>query len=221
MTEFVNRAEIERKLARVLSRDLRGELDKLMGYLGDPPDLSRVPAEYWNNGWRDIQRDVEPVLIDVFIQQAEAAAGNVGIGLDWALTNTDASNYARNNLEKTLRDLFGKTYDGVSVTVPKFFEQNWTIDDLRRELGRWHSPVRAEMIAVTETTRAAVEGERAAMAELEKATGKRMVEVWLTDKDDRVCLICRPRHKQVIKDGMYPPAHPRCRCMIGWERVEE
>ena len=31
MTEFVNRADIERKLARVLSRDLRGELDKLMG----------------------------------------------------------------------------------------------------------------------------------------------------------------------------------------------
>ena len=71
MTEFVNRAEIERKLARVLSKDLRGELDKLMGYLGDPPDLSRVPAEYWNNGWRGIQKDVEPILVAAFIQQAE------------------------------------------------------------------------------------------------------------------------------------------------------
>ena len=70
MTEFANRTEIERKLARVLSRDLRGELDKLMGYLGDPPDLSRVPAEYWNNGWRGIQKDVEPILVATFIQQA-------------------------------------------------------------------------------------------------------------------------------------------------------
>ena len=63
--DIVNREEIERKLARVLSRDLRAELGKLLDYLGDPPRLENVPPEYWQNGWRTIQREVEPVLLDV------------------------------------------------------------------------------------------------------------------------------------------------------------
>ncbi|NLE26860.1 MAG: hypothetical protein GX625_16270, partial [Clostridiaceae bacterium] len=65
--DFVNRDEIERKLARVLSKDLRVELDKLLNYLGDPPNLANVPAEYWQAGWKDIQKDVEPVLLDVYL----------------------------------------------------------------------------------------------------------------------------------------------------------
>jgi len=35
---MIDRYEIERKLARVLSKDLRVELDKLLNYLGDPPN---------------------------------------------------------------------------------------------------------------------------------------------------------------------------------------
>ena len=53
---MIDRYEIERKLARVLSRDLRVELDKLLNYLGDPPNLANVPPAYWNDGWRDIQK---------------------------------------------------------------------------------------------------------------------------------------------------------------------
>lgn len=216
-----NRADIERKLARVLSRDLRVELGKLMDYLGDPPDLSKVPGEYWRNGWRSIQKDVEPILVDTFIEQAQAAMEEVGIGVDWGVINTTAANWSRQHGERVLQELFNKSYDGVSVTVPKFYEQGWTIDELSTALERWYSPVRAEMIAVTETTRAAVEGERALMKQLESESGIRMVEVWLTDNDERVCEICEPKHNHPITDGVYPPAHPRCRCMIGWEHVKK
>ena len=219
--DFVNREEIERKLARVLSRDLRAELGKLLDYLGDPPNLSNVPYEYWQNGWRSIQKDVEPILVDTFLQQAEAAMRNVGIGVDWAVTNTTASNWARQHGESVLKDLFNKTYEGVNATVPKFFEEGWTINDLSKALERWHSPVRAEMIAVTETTRAAVEGESALMEQLEKESGVHMIPIWLTDNDEHVCEICEPRNGQPITDGIRPPAHPRCRCMIGWEHVKK
>lgn len=210
--DLANRAEIERRLARVLSRDLRNEMGRLLDYLGDPPDLSRVPADYWQNGWRGLQKDVEPILMDVFLQQAEAAMNDVGIGADWAAVNMDASNWARTQGETILKELFNKTYEGVSVTVPKFFEQDWTIGDLSTALERWYSPVRAEMIAVTETTRAAVEGEVAVMRELEKESGLHMVEVWLTSNDEiaRKCPVCWPKHGKPIVGGNRPPAHPRC-----------
>jgi len=219
--DLANRAEIERRLARVLSRDLRSEMGKLLDYLGDPPDLSRVPADYWQNGWRGLQKDVEPILMDVFLQQAEAAMNSVGVGTDWAAINMAASNWARTQGETILKELFNKTYEGVSVTVPKFFEQDWTIGDLSAALERWYSPVRAEMIAITETTRAAVEGEVAVMRELEKESGLHMVEVWLTNNDERVCPICAPRNGKPIVGGNRPPAHPRCRCMIGWEHEKQ
>lgn len=217
MTEFVNRSEIERKLARVIAKDLRGELDKLMGYLGDPPDLSRVPAEYWNNGWRGIQKDVEPILVATFIQQAEAAMNTMGVGVDWAVVNTTAANWARNHSAEVLQQLFNRTYEGVSATVPQYFEQGWGIRELRTALERWHSPLRAGMIAVTETTRAAVEGERAYVDQLQKETGAGMVPIWMTANDDRVCPICGPRDEKPITNGKYPPAHPRCRCGVGYE----
>ena len=39
----------------------------------------------------------------------------------------------------------------------------------------------------------------------------------VTANDERVCPICSPRDNQVITDGIYPPAHPRCRCVVGYE----
>jgi len=217
--DFVNREEIERKLARVLSKDLRVELDKLLNYLGDPPNLANVPAEYWQGGWKDIQKDVEPILVDTYIEAAMDLADGIGIGIDWGLANNTAANWARTNLSDLLQKMFQTTYDGVNETVPRFFTENWTIEDLTRHLERWHSPRRAELIATTETTRAVVEGERAAVEQMTKETGIELVPIWLTANDEiaKKCPFCGPRHKQEITDGVYPPAHPRCRCMVAYE----
>ena len=215
--DFVNREEIERKLARVLSKDLRVELDKLLNYLGDPPNLANVPAEYWQGGWKDIQKDVEPILVDTYIEAAMDLADGIGIGIDWGLANNTAANWARTNLSDLLQKMFQTTYDGVNETVPRFFTENWTIEDLTRHLERWHSPRRAEMIATTETTRAVVEGERAAVEQMTKETGIELVPIWLTANDEMVCPVCGPRHKKPITDGVFPPLHPRCRCMSAYE----
>lgn len=219
--DVLNRDEIERRLARVLSRDLRAEMGKLLDYLGDPPDLSKVPYEYWQNGWRNIQKDVEPILVDTFLSQAEALMGTVTIGTDWAGVNMAAADWARNHSETILKELFNKTYEGVSKTVPQYFEQGWRYTDLSKALEGYFSPIRAEMIAITETTRAAVEGERALVSELVNETGKEMLPIWLTANDDRVCPVCGPRNEKPITNGQFPPAHPRCRCGVGWDWPKE
>ena len=215
--DFVNREEIERKLARVLSKDLRVELDKLLNYLGDPPNLANVPPEYWQGGWKDIQKDVEPILVDTYIEAAMDLADGIGIGIDWGLANNTAANWARTNLADLLQKMFQTTYEGVNETVPRFYTENWTIDDLTRALERWHSPRRAELIATTETTRAVVEGERAAVDQMTKETGIELVPIWLTANDEMVCPVCGPRHKKPITDGVFPPLHPRCRCGAAYE----
>ena len=76
------------------------------------------------------------------------------------------------------------------------------------------------MIARTEVTRAAVEGQRATVKETSDALAKYgikpMVEVWQTRNDDLVCSIYRSRHGKkegagwTKEDG--PPAHNGCRC---------
>jgi hypothetical protein len=68
--DILNRDELERRLSRIVGRGLRSELNRLMDLLGDPPRLRNVPNDYWQNGWRDIQKDVEPVLLDIFLMQA-------------------------------------------------------------------------------------------------------------------------------------------------------
>ena len=210
--DVINRDQLERKLARIISSSQRKELDKLLLMLGDPPDINNVPSTYWVNGWKNLSKQVEPVLMDIFIQQAEALMDDIVIGVDWGLVNTAAANWAREHSEEILKKLFDVTYQGLNETIPKFYELGWNLGDLQSALERWYSPVRAEMIAITETTRAAVEGEKALVELLKQENGIEMIPIWKTAKDERVCPLCGPRHNQPITDGVYPPLHPRCRC---------
>lgn len=223
--DIVDRNELERKLARVISKDLRAEMKKLLDLLGDPPDLSKVPYEYWQNGWKDIQRDVEPILVDTFISQAESLMNSVGIGADWAHFNEIAADWGRTYSYNLVTGIEGTTHRALEKllqkNVPGYFEEGLTSKELARRLEPQFGAVRSEMIAVTETTRAAVEGERAYVQELVKETGREMVPIWLTANDDRVCVICGPKNEKPITDGQFPPAHPRCRCGVAWEWPKE
>ena len=221
--DIINRDEIERRLARVLGRDLRAELDRLMGYLGDPPALANVPNAYWQNGWRDIQKDVEPILVDIYLRQAEAQMNELGIGVDWDMVNTNASRWAGKHTEDMLSELFEKRYEHLNETLPRFYQEGWNLSDLQTELEKWYSPVRAEMISVTETTRAAAEGERAFAEQMERELGVQLIPIWQTSNDEivRRCPICWPKHGKPITDGNYPPAHPRCRCWVTYRVPKE
>jgi hypothetical protein len=219
--QVINRDELERRLAKVVGKDLQDELKKLLDYLGDPPRLANVPNEYWSRGWRDIQKDVEPILLDIYLQQAEALMTDVNIGVSWDQVNQQASNWSRDHTEQVLSEMFNRRYEHLNETIPRFYEEGWNIGQLTTELERWYDPVRAEMIAVTETTRAAVEGERAYVEQLRRELGVNLVPVWNTANDERVCPICGPKHRKEITDGVYPPAHPRCRCYLSYTIPED
>lgn len=216
MPEF-DRFELERQLAKVLSKDLRAELAKLLDMLGDPPILGNVPYTYWQTGWKLIAKHVEPILVAFFVDQAIESMIEIAIDLDPVVINTDAIEWAEANSEKWLQEAFGKTYEGVSVLVPKAYEEGWTTKELAKALERYYSPARAEMIAVTELTRAQVEGERAMERRYFEQFGEHLVPIWKTANDERRCEECVKRHDKPIVDDTYPPLHPRCRCKLSYK----
>jgi hypothetical protein len=95
---------------------------------------------------------------------------------------------------------------------------------------------RYEGIAVTETTKAITQAERKAAQQIEdyRKRGEvpglagKLAPFWYTEKDGRVCEVCRPLHGKpksewgalaILIDG--PPAHPKCRCWLTWKVVRQ
>ena len=80
---------------------------------------------------------------------------------------------------------------------------------------------RARLIAVTEITRAHNAGLRYIARRFADITGQELAPFWVTERDEKVCPICRPLHLQgpdVWRDKfpLGPPAHPNCRCWLSW-----
>jgi len=50
-----------------------------------------------------IQKEAEPILVDVFVQQAQVAMENYGVGpSDWIVIINDAADWAREHLDNEL-----------------------------------------------------------------------------------------------------------------------
>jgi hypothetical protein len=219
--DYRNRAEREAKLARALARLSASQRTRLFAIMGDPPKLENVGAEYWDGAFKELQGVLTPELESIFVDSAmELVGATPAIGVDWDLVNRGAADWARRYGGDLVRSIDDKTKQAVRDAVADYYDEGLNLGQLRERLGRWFSPVRADMIATTEVTRASVQGERAIADEVAKE-GIQMVEVWQTNNDELVCPICGPRHGKVLGDGWTradgPPAHPRCRCWVGHE----
>ena len=211
------RAALEALLTGSISQELKKQLKELLRLLGDPPDISRVPETFWANGGAALQKEIEPVLRDIYLAQAQTQIAATTIGVDWALVNQAAVNWARTYSFDLVSNITAGNRDLLQQSVSQYFAQPMTIGELGGNLAGAFGPVRSEMIAITEVTRAAVEGEQQAV---NRITGDNpgivSIDTWQTNRDDRVCPICGPRHNKKRGDGWEdnPPAHPRCRCWL-------
>ena len=188
---------------------------RLLEYLGDPPRFENVPPEFWDEAGRELLQALSPFGERVYLDSARRMLETVSIGVDWGLVNQAAFDWAETYTYDLVRGINDTSRQALQRAVSSYYRDQLTQGDLRNRLSSIFGPVRAEMIARTEVTRAAVEGERATVREIEKE-GIRMVEVWQTRNDEIVCPICGPRHGKREGDGWTkndgPPAHPRCRC---------
>jgi hypothetical protein len=241
--DIPNRDALEAQIAKLLGKYNRQELAKLMELMKNQPMLANVPVEFWNTSQRELVKILMPFSETVYLSAAERMLETIPIGVDWALVNTAAADWARSystllagQINTTSR---GAVASSIRNAIASFFEEGLTMgelekrlasdpelmklftSDVRDRLGRVYGPRRAAMIARTEVTNVAMQGEVGIVNELARE-GIHMIAVWQTRNDELVCPICGPRHGKKKGDGWYSEtaAHPSCRCWVNHEFEE-
>jgi hypothetical protein len=230
--DIPNREKIERQLARKLGSVQRSWMMRLLEELGDPPRVENVSPTFWTKVGKELAALVAPFLEEIYLDQARDLMLSQPIGTDWALVNEGAVTFARDYTFELVKGVNRTTQQALGKAIAAYFEREQTIGDLQRSISHLFGPTRAEMIAVTEVTRAAAEGEYQIAKDL-RSQGVDMIAFWVTNADEIVCPICRPLNDRQASGldvlgkpyWIHPesgnqyqhPAHPRCRC---WPRHE-
>jgi len=227
MPDLPNRPKTEEEFARAMSRMMASQRQELIRLLGNPPDMRRVPDEFWQRVQQQAEDELSAILIVIMMQQARITLGMIPdkptLDRDVAIRRIDTT--ARVIADHRSSQM-AESYVETSRQQLEQAQQRWdaAIDageeisdaDIHDTATNIFGPTRSENIAITETTNAASQGGEITV----RATvGESDNDTWFTEADGRVCPFCAPLHQasrtrweRFYPDG--PPAHPRCRCWI-------
>ncbi|MBE0690070.1 MAG: hypothetical protein IH587_08120 [Anaerolineae bacterium] len=220
MPDIDDRLRRERRIVRALGGASDEALTLIMEALGDDIDISRVTPEIWAEIQRRFSGVLLPELEQLFIDQALRLMDEVRVGIEWDVINTRAQTWARTYTFDLVKGINDNSRTALQQYVSNFFESGVTKGDLEDQIARLYGPVRGDMIATTEVTRASVQGELAYGEELTKL-GLNLVPIWQSRNDSAVCPICAPLNQVKQGDGwtIPPPAHVNCRCFLTYEVI--
>lgn len=222
-SDVASRDKYEKSLANKIGRLSTSMRNEAISLLGDPPQISKLDNAFWDKASVELQEVVGPIIEDIALDTATALAEQIPIGIDWGLQNTEAAMWAAQHTFDLVRGINKTSRQAIARAVDRFYIfEGYTIGDVEDSIAKIFGPHRAEMIAVTEVTRAAAQGELFVANSLRKE-GVNMIAVWSTNNDSLVCPICGPLNNVQARDGKFhassgtftaPPAHVRCRCWL-------
>lgn len=222
------RSELERQMRAALGAAWDGQADALLRYLGDPPNADNVPPAFWARLEADTRDALLPVLFEARLVTAQQLADTTGVRerVNWNLVNTRAQTAAESYSFELVRGITDTSRDRLRGVVGRFAATpGQDLKGLGSEIGNiFDSRVRGEMIAVTEVTRAAAQGEQDLVDEIRRLDPSAGVaQIWLTSNDELVCPVCGPLHGKRRGNGWTepPPAHPRCRCDMATQLITD
>jgi SPP1 gp7 family putative phage head morphogenesis protein len=149
---------------------------------------------------------------------ANALPGGAGVAIDWRLVNKDVVAWAGRYTAELVKGITATTKAAAQAAIAAWIESGEPLPTLLKALEPIFGKARADMIGITEVTRAFAEGNRRVWTDV-GASGM----TWMTAQDEIVCDICGElAAKTVAIDGEFqqadfagiPPAHPRCRCYL-------
>jgi len=162
----------------------------------------------------DLQEVLLPLLEDVFIEYSNLIISDTGVEIPIEDLQTLSSQWAEDYTYDLIKDLDNTSRDVVADAISSYLDtEGMTRQDVEDKLQQAFGKVRADKIAVTETTRAA-----AASATLLKDHYKEYYDLdytkkWNTNADDLVCPICGPNNGKLEEEVEEEiPAHVGCRC---------
>lgn len=228
-----NAAAKDRAEARIgldMRRFFKAQLARIIKKLGKRPDINRLTFEFWRKEREALGAVLQP-HIDRMAEQGALTAYDtnpvtggggakqtqIEIAFDWALIAEEAASWAAMYGAELITGIGSTTQRIVAKKVANWLRTpGLTIGDLTKSLLPWFDETRAQMIAVTETTKAYAEGERILIDRATQA-GLKVEPMWQTSNDEivRECPVCWPNHRKLKSEGWtvdWPPAHPRCRC---------
>jgi hypothetical protein len=206
----------ERRLARLLTPILEryGEQAVTAVLQGQAADLAGMST--------DLRTALLSDLADVALASMTGMAKELRYGIDPARVTTAASEWAKQYTYQLVNGLTQTSQAALQQVVSDMLSTvGMTREQVAQALAPVFGPARAEMIAVTEITRAASAGVELTRKEIAKA-GIEMGRVWQTNNDELTCPVCgglngKPEAEwnRQYPDG--PPAHPNCRCAVTLE----
>ena len=168
----------------------------------------------------ELRAAVLPEVSSLVLDNAMRLSVDTGITFDPSILNTEALRWAREYTFDLVTGLVDTTRKQLQEVIGAFIgTPGMTIGDIERLIAPAFGPVRAEMIAVTETTRAysMATNQLSELLKQETPPELTIIRRWGTSGDDLVCPVCSPLNGQPenawigqFPDG--PPAHPNCRC---------
>lgn len=181
-----------------------------------------LPDNFWPDEHKQLLAIIQPRLEQMAFTAQKHAAVKAGISFNPTLANETAASWASEYSDSLLTQLMQTTVDGVGKILSDWIGlPGATMGNLRDSLAPLFGQVRADRIAVTETTRAFAEGERLAY-ENEGIEEWR----WNTNEDELVCEFCGEVDGDIVPIGepfgqdangddvTQPPYHVECRCWI-------
>lgn len=149
------------------------------------------------------------------VRMSATTLESVMVGVDWRLAHEMAMAWANSYSYELVSYITSNSRQFIAEALGEWVREGGSMGDLVSRLAVRFGRTRAEMIAVTESTRAYAEGSRLEF----RNAGIRKVAV-LTNRDDLVCEICWPHDGEIvdIDSGIpglgFPPLHVRCRCYL-------
>lgn len=133
------------------------------------------------------QSAITPYLIDVASAQARIAGLNMAIGFDETALNAAMTQWAKEYTDALVTGLTATTRRVIDNAIVEFNKTTaMTRDALAKLLEPAFGKNRAEIIAITEVTRAYSEGTNYLQQELAKS-GIQTERFWITARDEKVC----------------------------------
>lgn len=180
-----------------------------------PPD-----PMFWENEARILADIMRPWIEKSTLKGIEEGRillgdASLGITIDWDLVNDYARAWAIAHTATVVAQITETSMTAFVNAFPDWVASGEHLNVLIAELAKHYEPWRAEMIAVTETTRAFTQGNHVYWG----ATGVVDGTQWMTGEDELVCPLCLPLDGtkadigQPYPDGSEgPPRHVKCRC---------
>lgn len=179
--------------------------------MSDPYD-----DEYWEDEKDEIWAELLPLYLSTLAAGVEGGTNllppSMRVLVDIDEINKNMLGQSSNYLDGLVKGILQTTREQTEAILKEWeLNGNKDVSLLDAMLASTFGEGRAEMIAITETTRAFQEGNELAWG----AMGVYMNYMqWNTQRDEKVCPECGPLDGKILttSGNERPPKHPRCRC---------